>query len=122
MAAAALIGGATAHNHQRHAHAPFHKRGQNDTGLVCSETVETITGDFICMSPSLQALQALQPYPVQLCPRRGLITDTKDNMIGVPTPNAPPANPPTSTAYVTATTPAAPIPTPAVQTCSTPGE
>lgn len=50
MAAAALVGGASAHNHQRHAHAPFHNRAQNDTGLVCSETVETITGgDFICM-------------------------------------------------------------------------
>lgn len=42
-------------------------------------------------------------------------------MAGVPTPDAPPANPPTSTAYATATTPAAPIPTPAVQTCATPG-
>lgn len=77
MAAAALLGGASAHNHQRHAHAhaPYLKRGQNDAGLVCTETVETITGDFICMSSSPPA----RSHPWSSVPGRGLLADTKDS-------------------------------------------
>lgn len=61
LAAAALLGGASAHN--RHAHQAFHKR-QNDTGVVCSAVYETVTGtDFICMSSS---------QPLALFPESGL--------------------------------------------------
>lgn len=58
MAAAALLGGASAHNHhQRHAHDAFHlKSRQNDTDLVCMEVVKTVTGDFFCMSPASSSL------------------------------------------------------------------
>lgn len=54
LAVGALIGGASAHSH--HAHHDFHKR-QNDTDVVCSMVVETITGDFICMSAATALFQ-----------------------------------------------------------------
>ncbi|KAJ4397033.1 hypothetical protein N0V93_001257 [Gnomoniopsis smithogilvyi] len=41
LAAGALIGGAAAHSH--HAHHDFHKRHNNDTDVVCSLVVETVT-------------------------------------------------------------------------------
>lgn len=64
MAAAALLGGASAHNHQRHAHDAFHlKRGQNDTNLVCVEVVQTVTGDFFCMSPALSRRERERESP-----------------------------------------------------------
>lgn len=50
MAVGALMGGAAANSH--HAHHDFHKRLHNDTDVVCAVSVETITGDFICMSTS----------------------------------------------------------------------
>lgn len=49
LAAAALLGGASAHNN--HAHDAFHLKRRNDTGLACSPVVKTVTGDFICMYP-----------------------------------------------------------------------
>lgn len=121
LVAAAVFGAANgAHVHQRHAHDIFHlnKRNETEPSLpVCTTMYTTITGDFICMPP-LAFLPA-----AQFCPRKGPITNTMDP--GTPTPNAKPAkaaSSSTSELPKTTTTAQAVVPTPAAQTCETPGE
>lgn len=118
LAAAALLGGVSAqHNH--HAHQVFHKRQNNDTGVVCSVVVETITGDFICMSSSQPALSfprerspsLSSPAFFPACPvpppeshQEDLLPTNTAESPGTPTPDAQPANPDsTTTSYSTTT-------------------
>lgn len=96
--AAALVGAANAGSHHAHAHDLFHLARRNESVCVpgCTTVYTTVTGDFIWQ----------------------------------PTPNAPPAQNSTSTSvtsttstvHLAQTTTKAVVPTPAAQTCETPGE
>lgn len=122
LAVGALIGGATAHSH--HAHNDFHKRHNNDTDVVCSLVVETVTGDFICMSssthpeevPSLTLKNPGSPTP-DAVPANHNSTSTLSTTVSQTATVSKPVTvtPPASTHVAT-------LPTPVAQTCPTPGE
>ncbi|PSR92085.1 glycoside hydrolase superfamily [Coniella lustricola] len=106
VAAAALLGGASAHNHQRHAHdAAHHKR---DT---CSVVVKTVTGDMI-WAPTPDA-QAANPQTTSST-TTSTTTETLYSSHAVTITE-------TESAAAEATSSADAIPTAAAQTCSTPG-
>lgn len=117
MAAAALVGAASA-GHHGHAHDLFHLAKRNESAVcvpTCTTIYTTITGDFICTSLHVVASRW-----------RDL---TANPSIGQPTPDAQPAvnstststTSTTSTLSLTKTTAKAVVPTPAAQTCETPG-
>ncbi|KAF3769076.1 family 17 glycoside hydrolase [Cryphonectria parasitica EP155] len=101
MAVAALLGGASAHNQQRHGHDAFHMRRQNGTDKACTPVVKTITGDFI-WTPTPDAKPANPDT-------------TTSTTIQAPSSHA------TSVTAAASTSSAAAIPTPAAQTCPTSG-
>ncbi|KAJ4421610.1 hypothetical protein N0V82_003611 [Gnomoniopsis sp. IMI 355080] len=103
LAAGALIGGAAAHSH--HAHHDFHKRQNNDTDVVCSYVVETITGDNFIWSPTPNAVPANQNFTSTISTTASQTTTISEAVT---------VTPPASTHVAT-------LPTPAAQTCPTPG-